>query len=203
MIYGIDVSRYQQDINWTLVKKDGIEFAIIKAMSESKRTPDPKFYQNYDGCKENGIKQGIYIYMASRSLQDPKGEANRVLEILDGRKLPYRLWFDLEDRSLRAAGKDRINNIVNIETAIFKQAGYKVGIYSNRDWFANVLDKSILIDKPFWCARYPLGDTGVIVERLSPQKYAQAWQYSSKGNVKGIKGNVDRDVDFVGLDTYK
>ena len=200
MVQGIDVSRYQGDINWQAVKSDGIEFAILKAMKESSRKPDEFFERNFESCVANGIKVGIYIYVASRSIEDTQGEIKAVLDILNGRKLPYGIWLDLEDKTLMAIGKDKITRLVDIEAETFKKAGYKVGIYSNRNWYLNVLDRNLFKRYPFWCARYPRADVGKMEERLSPKDYAQAWQYSSKGHVKGIKGNVDRDVDFVGLD---
>ena len=200
MRFGVDVSRYQGDINWQAVKSVGIEFAIIKAMKESSRNPDEFFEKNYEGCVKNNIKTGIYVYIASRSIQDTEGEIKAVLDILHGRPLPYGIWLDLEDQSLMSIGKAKISRLVDKEAQGYQDAGYKVGIYSNRNWYLNVLDRSLFQKYRFWCARYPRADIGQMEVRLSPKDYAQAWQYSSKGRVNGIKGNVDRDVDFVGLD---
>lgn len=72
--------------------------------------------------------------------------------------------------------------------------------FTNRDWYNNVLDSAALKGKyPFWVARYPLLDTGVVKSNLSPESYAVAWQYSSKGKVSGISGNVDMDLAFTDI----
>ena len=75
-----------------------------------------------------------------------------------------------------------------------KKAGYKVGIYCNVDWYNNVLT-SKLKAYDMWLSRYPYNDTGVIQERLRPS-VGIGWQYSSKGNVPGISGNVDMNVFY-------
>lgn len=202
MTHGVDVSHYQRLIDWQKAKADGIQFAICKVMYESSRRPDEYFYQNYAACEQVGIRQGIYIYFASKSIADIEGEAKAVLNILGGRKLPYSIWFDLEDKTIQKLGKAKITALVEKAAPIYEAAGYHVGIYSNKNWYDNVLDHALFAKYPFWCARYPLADKGDVVDRLSPMKYAQAWQYSSKGRVNGITGVVDRDIDFVGLDNY-
>lgn len=203
MVRGIDVSHYQGNIDWAAVKADGIDFAIMKCMYESSRKPDEYFERNYEGCVKNGIKVGAYIYLASRSINDTRGEAHAVADILGGRPLPYRLWFDIEDKSLMMVGREGINKIVSLESIVYEHEGYKLGVYSNKNWYDNTLDRRLTIQYPFWCARYPLVDTGEVVDRLSPQRYAKAWQYTQKGKVNGIKGYVDRDIDYVGLDEVK
>lgn len=196
MRYGIDVSHHQGLIEWEKVKGDGIEFCISKAMYESNRSQDEYFAQNYASCQRVGIDTGVYVYVASRSIQDPLGEAQTVVDIIGKRKMSYGIWIDAEDKALKAVGKDKITEIIKTEAEIYCKAGLMVGIYANRDWYMNVLDKRLFDSFPFWCARYPLGDRGEVVERLSPHEYAAAWQYSSKGKVNGITGNVDRDIDF-------
>lgn len=198
MQYGIDVSHYQRGINWSAVKQTGISFAILKAMYESDHRPDEYFEKNYQGCKTNGIELGVYDFIGSENIKNPRKDAEDLLKILHGRELPWGIWLDAESASLRAIGKQKITELLEIEAEIFRNAGYAVGIYSNRDWYNNVLDSKYLKDKyPFWIARYPSDDTGVIVERLNPKSIAQAWQYSSKGKVSGIIGNVDMDIAYI------
>lgn len=197
MQYGLDVSHYQRNIDWGKVKETGRTFAILKAMYESNHSPDEYFEKNYIGCKTNNFEIGVYDFFGSKNIENPKKDANDLLKILDGRKLDWGIWLDLESDKLRAIGKDNITNLVETEADIFRKAGYKVGIYCNADWYKNVLDtKRLQKDFSFWIARYPKNDTGIIIESLTP-KYADAWQYSSKGNVSGIQGNVDLNVAFI------
>lgn len=210
--YGIDVSHYQKKIGWGMVAKHGItsagnlpvNFAILKCIYEAQsHRPDEYFEKNYQGCVENAINVGIYVYHASKSLADPVAEAEALVKTLNGRKLHLGIWHDLEDKSLRAAGNLAIHNMLKIEDEILKSHGYTdIGIYCSKYWHDSILDKKYLkgIYKYWWIARYLKNDIGQIPpESMSPAKYADAWQFSSKGKVSGISGNVDLDIDFTGL----
>ena len=92
--------------------------------------------------------------------------------------------------------------MVHIYGQIFRSAGYYVGIYCNRDWYLNVIHDDLKSRFDFWIARYKKNDDGVYYPYSSlkpPANMAVAWQYSSKGRVPGIKGNVDLDVDYDGI----
>lgn len=196
-ILGIDVSHHQKTIDWGKVAKDGIKFAIMKVMNERTQQPDECFEANYRGCTANGIKRGAYIFLGSKSIENPCVDANNFLNILDGRELEYGIWLDAEAASLRAMRQKDLTELLMTEAEIFEKAGYRVGIYTNRDWYIHVLDIGLFLNRfPFWVARYPLMDDGTMVARLSPKEYAEAWQYSSKGKVKGIQTVVDRDIDY-------
>lgn len=199
---GIDVSHYQGLINWGLVKDEGKKFAIMKCQYEAKgHRKDEQFDNNYNGCGYYGIARGVYIYIARASMADIEGDARSLLRHIDGRKLEYGIWLDLEDESLRTKGKAYIRELVYKYASIFKNAGYYVGIYCNRDWHINLIHDDLKHDFEFWIARYPKLDTGI----YSPSSFlkpdtslAVAWQYSSKGMVKGIDCLCDLDVDFDG-----
>ena len=210
--YGIDVSHYQKNIGWGMVAKNGItsagnlpvNFAILKCIYEAQsHRPDEYFEKNYQGCIDNAINVGIYVYHASKSLADPVAEAEALVRTLNGRKLHLGIWHDLEDKSLRAAGNNAIHQMLKIEDEILKSHGYTdIGIYCSKYWHDSILDKKYLKEryKYWWIARYLKSDLGQIPpESMSPEKYANAWQFSSKGKVSGIAGNVDLDIDFMGL----
>ena len=210
--YGIDVSHHQGSIDWAKVAKYGItsagylpvNFAVLKCIYEAQSHRKDDFFDvNYDGCINNAINVGVYVYHASKSLADPEAEAKALIKALNGRKLHIGIWHDLEDSSLKKAGNAAINALLKIEDDIFKASGYNdIGIYCNKSWHDSVLDTKYLKAnyKYWWIARYLKNDTGIIPSsNLSPIKYANAWQFSSKGRVEGISGNVDLDIDFVGL----
>lgn len=197
--FGIDVSHYQLEIDWKAVREQGIEFAILKCQYEAQsHRIDEYFERNYSGCKENGISTGVYIFIGSKSIEDPERDANCLLGHLKGRPLDYGIWIDLEAASVRAIGKERITALVRVYERIFKNAGYYVGIYCNLDWYRNVLDTKALGNLDFWIARYPKNDDGTLRESLNPG-LGVAWQYSSKGRLRGIRNVVDLDVDFDGI----
>lgn len=194
-LFGIDVSRNQKDIDWSKVKKD---FAIVKITNKGNVVED-KFEQNYKGCVDNNIPIGGYKYVYAKTVEEAKAEAEGMLRVLNGRKLPYGIWIDMEDKTIRPIGKQALSAVILEEAEILKAAGYFVGVYCNYDWYKNVLDSKMLESHyPFWIARYKMPDLGAYDEnwKNNPKSYAFAWQYSSKGKVAGINGNVDLDVFY-------
>lgn len=200
---GIDVSHHNGKIDWNAVSKDGKKFAILKCQYEAQsHRIDETFEYNYSEAGKYGIARGVYIYIARASMADPKADAESLIKHLAGRKLEYGIWLDLEDNSLASKGKAYIRNLAYQYSDVFVKAGYYVGIYCNKDWYTRLIHDDLKRDFDFWIARYPRNDIGVYNERssLKPSlNIAVAWQYSSKGNVAGIKTRTDLDVDFDGV----
>lgn len=193
---GVDVSKYQGSIDWSKVKADGIEFAILKATQKNNKV-EPSFEANYAGCVASGVPVGCYRYVYATSVEAAKAEATALVAVINGKNLPYRVWLDMEDASLAGNAKNVLTDIIEAEAAILLNAGFKVGVYCNKDWYDHTLDSATLSAKyPFWIARYPSGDNGTIKESLSPKSFGAIWQYSSKGAVNGISGNTDRNIMY-------
>ena len=191
---GIDVSHHQGNIEWDAVKASGIGFVIMKAMYENGHRIESSFARNYEGAQ--GIKRGAYVYNVARNVAQAVSEAEDFVKVLGGRKLDYGVWLDMEDAKLSRLTKGTLWNIIDTEAEIITRAGYHVGIYCNKYWYTSILDGASLSKHyDFWVARYPAADNGTIKENLAP-RYAKIWQYSSKGRVPGIVGNVDLDVEM-------
>lgn len=191
-IKGIDVSSYQGNPDWSKVSNSGIKFAILRIHQKS--GTDTSFEHNYKGCKSNGILIGGYKYSYALTPAQAIDEAEDVIEVLNGRGLDFPVFYDLEWSNQRKLGKQAIENIAVSFMTRIKKAGYKVGIYCNLDWYNNVLS-DVLKQYDCWIARYPASDNGTVQERLRPS-VGVGWQYSSKGKVSGISGNVDLDVFY-------
>lgn len=191
-IKGIDVSSFQGKPDWTKVKNSGIKFAILRIHQKS--GIDTSFEHNYKGCKSNGILIGGYKYSYALTPAQAIDEAEDVLSVLGGRGLDFPVFYDIEWSQQRSFGKQAIENIAVAFLTRIKKAGYKVGIYCNLDWYNNVLSDA-LKQYDCWIARYPANDNGSVQERLRPS-VGVGWQYSSKGKVSGISGNVDMDVFY-------
>lgn len=202
-VFGIDVSHHNGTIDWEQVRRDGKEFVIMKCQYEAQsHRIDETFEYNYCEAGKYGIARGVYIYIARASMADPEADANSLLKHLRRRPLEYGIWLDLEDRSVEEKGKSYIRDLAYIYADIFHQAGYYVGIYSNKDWYTRLIHDDLKKDFDFWIARYPKHDTGTYnrTSNLKPSpSVAVAWQYSSKGNVAGIKTRTDLDVDYDGI----
>ena len=189
---GIDVSSWQGKPDWTKVKKSGIEFAILRI--HQKDGSDASFEHNYKGCKTNAIPIGGYKYSYALTPAQALEEAEDTLSVLAGRGLDFPVFYDLEWNSQRKLGSAAIEKIAETFLNRIKKAGYKVGVYCNMDWYQNVLTEK-LRKYDLWIARYPADDNGTIQERLRPD-IGVGWQYSSKGKVSGITGNVDMNVFY-------
>lgn len=189
---GIDISSYQGKPDWTKVKKSGVEFAILRI--HQKNGPDTSFEHNYKGCKANAIPVGGYKYSYALTPAQALEEAEDTLSVLAGRGLDFPVFYDLEWSSQRKLGSAAIEKIAETFLNRIKRAGYKVGIYCNMDWYQNVLTEK-LRKYDLWLARYPYGDNGTMKISLRPAQ-GVGWQYSSKGKVAGISGNVDMNVFY-------
>ena len=201
-VQGIDVSHYQGRIDWQKVADSGKKFAILKCQYEAmSHRLDETFEYNYAEAGKAGLARGVYIFIASASMADPKYDAYCLLQHLKGRKLEYGIWLDLEAEVLRSKGKAYIKGLVNIYAEIFRAAGYYVGIYCNRAWYLSYIHDNLKVHFDFWIARYPREDKGEYnaFSSLRPGSIAVAWQYSSKGKVPGIGPLVDLDVDYDGV----
>lgn len=202
-VFGIDVSHHNGAIDWEQVAKSGKKFAILKCQYEAQSHRKDEFFEhNYNGASSNGMSRGVYIYIARASMSDPIADAKSLLNHLNGRKLEYGIWLDLEDKTVDVKGKAYIRDLAYQYSDIFMKAGYFVGIYCNRDWYIRLIHDDLKRDFDFWIARYPKADKGIYNPNSSfkPNKsIAVAWQYSSKGNVPGIQTRVDLNVDYDGI----
>lgn len=191
-IKGIDVSSYQKKPDWKKVKQSGVKFAILRIHQRS--GIDASFEHNYKGCRDNGILVGGYKLSYATTVAEAEKEANETLMVLKGRKLDFPIFYDLEWETQRKFSKSKLEAITLAFLRKIHSAGYRVGIYSNVDWFNNLFTPAMR-DYDCWIARYPATDNGKVVERLRPAQ-GIGWQYSSKGKVPGIDGNVDMDVFY-------
>lgn len=190
---GIDVSAWQGAIDWDTVANYGMDFVILR-ITEAGNVIDSYFEKNYSGCQKYNIPTGVYKYSYAMTIAEIQNEARKVVEVLNGRKLQYPVWLDLEWNNQRSLGAEQIHELAEAFEKIITAAGYKFGIYCNVDWYLNVIC-SHLKKYDFWIARYPANDDGWLQERLRPD-FGAGWQYSSKAKIPGINGTVDRNIFY-------
>lgn len=194
MYKGIDVSQWQGVIDWAKVKGAGIEFAIIRALRGSLET-DPQFETNFTGARNHGIAVGVYKYSYATTVDFAKAEAEAVIKLLAGRQLEAKIWFDMEDECQRTLDKSLLYQIVKTFIDTISAAGYQVGIYCNTYWYNSILTDEIRnLTNNWWLAQW--GDN-----KPSFGLELTGWQYSSKGKINGIGGNVDLDNYYVKFDS--
>ncbi len=193
---GIDVSKWQKEIDWDKVKNEGVDFAIIRCGYRGSVTgslvEDPYFEQNIRGARAAGIKVGVYFFTQAVNEVEAVEEASMVISLVRDYELQYPVFIDTEG----AGGNGRADSL-NVEerTAVceafcttVKNAGLEAGVYASRNWYNNKLTASTLESYAIWLAEY----------RSVPlyQGYYQMWQYTSKGKINGINGNVDLNVSY-------
>lgn len=192
--YGIDVSESQGNIDWAKVKNSGISFACLRSTKKN-GSVDKTFEQNIAGCTRYGIEYSCYKYSYAQNHDQARLEADGVINLLNGRKIP--IWYDMEDSSQTLLGKDTIEGIALSFIGECRDAGYDVGIYCNKNWYDNYISQFLKDRYSFWIARYGK-NTGYLDEKYKPTgKNVIAWQYTSKGQIPGIVGYVDRDVLYI------
>ena len=186
---GIDVSKWQGNIDWQKVKASGIEFAMLRGgFGKDTSQIDSKFEQNYKYAKAAGVPVGVYHYSYAKSVEDAKKEAKFCLLYLKDKQFEYPIAFDIEDNSQANLGKEKLTAIAKAFCEEVEKAGYYVCIYANLDWLKNKLDMVALSNYDVWVAQWSSKCTYGGVYGM--------WQYSDKGKVKGIDGNVDMDEAY-------
>ena len=194
---GIDVSKYQGNIDWGAVAASGINFAIIRVgyrgSSSGALVQDPYFKKNISGATKAGIKVGLYFFTQAVNEAEAVEEASMAMSLASGYKVTYPIFIDTESASGgRANGlsKSARTAVVKAFCQTVRNGGYKAGVYASKSWYANQLNASALNGYCIWVAQYNSSCT-------YSGKY-DMWQYSSKGRVSGIKGNVDMNISYTG-----
>lgn len=181
---GIDVSRWQGEINWSQVAADDVSFVMLG--TRSKGAVDPYFHRNIQQASAAGVKVGVYIYSLATTVEMAEAEADFVLDLIHDYPVSYPVAFDMEDSTQGNLSKEELAAIADAFCKKISDSGYYPIIYANENWLKNKLDMS-LMDYPVWVARYSA--------RPSYQNPVM-WQATSTGSVKGINGNVDIDFQF-------
>ena len=194
---GIDVSKYQGNIDWGAVAASGINFAIIRVgyrgSSSGALVEDRNFKKNISGATKAGIKVGLYFFTQAVNEAEAVVEASMAMSLASGYKVTYPIFIDTESASNgRANGlsKSARTAVVKAFCQTVRNGGYKAGVYASKSWYANQLNASALNGYCIWVAQYNSSCT-------YSGKY-DMWQYSSKGSVSGIKGNVDMNISYTG-----
>ena len=199
-IKGIDVSKYQDNIDWAKVKASGVEYAIIRLGFRGMGTEgtcelDPFFKQNVEGALAAGIEVGVYFFTQAVTVEEAKEEAAFVIENLKGYDITWPVAFDTEEiTSYKAARANKLSR--ETRTACAKAfmdeiaaAGYTPMLYANTRWTVLKLDMSQLADYDLWYAYY--GDS------IYYPYHFTMWQYSASGKVDGVKTDTDMNISFV------
>lgn len=187
-VKGIDVSKWQESIDFTKVKNAGIEFVIIRA-GYGNGNKDGCFEQNYSRAKAAGLAVGAYWYSYATSAAGAKQEAQKCAAILKGKQFEYPVYFDLEEKSQLEKGKDFCSSLIAAFCDEMEAQGYFAGFYMSLSAVNAYVTDAVKKRYAFWVAQWN--------SSCSYTGQYGLWQYSSKGSVSGINGNVDLDYGYV------
>ena len=186
---GIDVSVHNGNIDWSKVKADGIEFAILRAgFGRLEKQKDEKFEQNYAGAKAAGIPIGAYWYSYAMTPEEAKLEADVFLKVIKGKQFEFPVYFDLEEKKQFDLGKEKVSAIMRAFLEKVEKAGCFVGLYGSASSLTTHTADDIKSHYTIWLAHW--------VDKTNYSGAYGIWQYSEKGKVDGISGNVDLDICY-------
>ena len=187
---GIDVSYHQGTIDWEKVKNSGqVDFAIIRCGIGMDQTnqDDTQWENNTSECERLGIPYGTFLYSYADTVEKARSEAQHVIRLVQGKNLTYPIYYDMEDNSvMNKIDSKTAGEIAQTFLNTLEANGYKnVAVYSSKSLFETKLTADIFNRYPRWVAHY--NDT------CGYQGSYHMWQYTNKGQIDGITGNVDLD----------
>ena len=197
---GVDVSKYQGDIDWEKVAADDVEYAFIRlgirGYTEGAIQEDENFEDNINGALDHDLQVGVYFFTQAVSVEEAEEEAQFVLDAIEPYDVRYPVVLDVEDVSnsnarTRDLTKEERTQYCIAFCEMIKNAGYKPMIYGNLKTFMMMLDLEQLEDYDKWFALYD--------EQVYYPYAFKVWQYTASGQVDGIEGDVDLNISFEDL----
>ncbi|MCH5167666.1 MAG: hypothetical protein J1F35_07255 [Erysipelotrichales bacterium] len=196
---GIDVSRWQENIDFEKVKNAGVEFVImrmgINSDIDKDISVDSYFAQNIEAAKNAGLKVGVYVYTTATNVDTAIEHAKWTLETLNGEQLDFPIAFDWENwNKFRKYGISihDLNETFEAFAKTIKAAGYETMLYSSKFYLENIWDTTM--NYPIWLAHY--------ISNTNYEGDYFLWQMSNVGRVDGINGDVDIDILYKEKSTF-
>ena len=199
--FGVDVSKYQKNIDWNQIKKAGVSFVIVRIGyrgygASGTLVLDPMFEEHFTNVKNAGLKVGVYFFSQATTEEEAKEEAFACAYVLNGRKLDYPIFFDTEasgasNGSGRADGlgmEDRTKCAIAFCEEV-KAQGYKPGVYASTLWYRKRVNLNSLKKYTIWNAHYGVAS--------SPIDCA-LWQGTCTARLPGYKGDLDVNISYIG-----
>ena len=193
-VMGIDISKHNGTVDWNAVKNAGVEFVILRCgyrgSASGVLVEDEKFRTNIKGATAAGLKVGIYFFSQAVNEMEAVEEASLTLSLIKGHKISYPVYIDVEAANGRADGLSAAERtkVVKAFCETVRDSGYTAGVYSNKNWFAEKMDTGAFGNYRIWLAQY--------TESPTYTGHYEMWQYSSRGTIPGIKGDVDLNICY-------
>ena len=151
--FGIDISKWQKGFNFDKAVAEGVEFVILRGAYHMSK--DVCFEEFYEACKARSLPVGVYLYSMAKNVAEARAEAESLIEnVLKGKRFEYPIYMDVEDKTQLILGKDLLTDIVVAFCETLENAGYFVGIYSSKSFFASYMDEERLKHFDKWVAQW-------------------------------------------------
>ena len=199
--FGIDVSKYQSNIDWAKVKKAGVNFVIIRIGyrgygASGTLVKDPMFEEHFTNARNAGLKVGVYFFTQAVTEDEAREEAQGCNWALNGRKLDYPIYYDTEASTApngtgRADGlgvEDRTKCAIAFCEEV-KELGYQPGVYASTTWFRKRVDLDSLRQYTIWNAHYGVASSPIECDM---------WQGTEKARINGYSGELDANISYMG-----
>ena len=195
--FGIDISEHQNDIDWDLLVKQGVDYVFIRVgyrgYASGEIHLDDMFVDHISNANRVNIPVGVYFFSGAINEFEALEEANFVLENIKDYNVELEIAFDMEEI---LSSSNRMKNLSNEErthiTKVFldtvKSFGYEPVLYGNSKWLMDYLNYQDLLDYPIWFANY---------SGFSWPYQVLYYQYTESLNIDGIKGKVDGNIKFI------
>lgn len=190
---GIDVSKWQKDIDWQLVAASGVDFAIIRCgfrgSVSGQLVEDPYFRKNVEGALANGINVGVYFFTQAINEMEAIEEASMAIQMCEGYQITLPIYIDSENAVSGRANdldKETRTRCLAAFCETINNSGYTGGVYASKNWYYDNLYAPALEKYNIWVAQYNT--------ECNYQGKTDIWQYSSKESISGITGYVDVNV---------
>lgn len=174
---GIDISKWNGNIDFAKVKACGIDFAIIRAGFGTTGI-DQMFQINYKSARQAGMHVGAYWYSYAKTKSELQNEISAFLKAIKGMVFDMPIYWDIEENWVM----DNINYVIPTVCNALESNKYFAGYYTSASMNSKVTSEN---KQRFtsWIAHWG----------KQPGAYEPMHQYSSEGKISGINGNVDLD----------
>ena len=198
--FGIDVSKYQSNINWEQIKQAGVNFVIVRigyrGYGSGTLVQDPMFEQHFTNARNAGLRVGVYFFSQAVNENEAREEAQACWRVLNNRGLEYPIYFDSEASGASNGGgrADGLGQADRTKCAIafceeIKALGYQPGVYASTQWFRKRLDMSQLTGYSIWNAHYNVASSPIA---------CNIWQGSCSARISGYSGQLDVNISYMG-----
>lgn len=181
---GIDISKWNKDVDFERVKKSGVEFVILRA-GYGKGVIDPYFEKNYKAAKAAKLKVGAYWYSYADEEKDAKEEAEACIKALKGKQLEMPVFYDVEEAKQLNRGTYHVSKLIKAFMSTLEKKKFFAGLYMSKFFLETKTDADVRKNYFIWVAQYN--------KECTYNGHWEMWQCSAKGKIDGVNGNVDVD----------